>query len=125
MNTFIRAMAVLVATFSVGAAAEESKCQSSLSIKDAVVAMGEGVAAQPVFKGGGLVGYRLYNTRRSDQLTKQAINPGDMMTHVCGVAASDIHAKGGDICCNCDATRAFEVTFKVNGEERKIVIQRP
>lgn len=124
MNTTIRVWPIL-AMFAVGASAQEPGCQSTLSMADAIAAMGAGVAAQPVFKGGGLIGYRLYNTRRSDQLTRQAINSGDLMTHLCGVPASEIHKKGGSICCPRDASKGFEVTFRIADEERKIVIQRP
>jgi hypothetical protein len=126
MNTTIRWTMILVAMFGVGAAAHEpGACQSSLSIKDAVAAMGEGVAVQPVFARGGVKGWRLYNTRNSDQLTTQAINPGDLVTHVCGVPISEIDAKGGEICCNVDTTCEFELTFKFDDHERKVLIKRP
>ena len=124
MNTTIRSTVLLVAMFGVDASAQEANCQSTMSFTDAIAAMGAGVAAQPVFKGDGVIGFRLYNTHRSDQLTRQAIKSGNMMTHVCGVPASEIYVRGGSICCKSDASRGFEVTFQIAGETRKIVIRR-
>jgi hypothetical protein len=125
MNQTIRSMTVLALMFGVGASAQEPTCQSSLSIAEAVAAMGEGVVAQPVYAGSGLKGFRLYGTRNSSQLTSQAINPGDLMTHVCGISANEIHAKGGNICCNYDASREFVVSFRIADQERKVLIRRP
>jgi len=124
MNTLIRTMMVFVVTAGGIAAAQDSSCQTTLTVKEAMTAIGEGVAAQPVFAAGHVKGYRLYNTRYSGQLTSHGINSGDLMTHMCGVPANDIQSRGV-ICCSTDASKEFEVTFQIAGEFRKILIQRP
>jgi hypothetical protein len=123
MNIF-RALTILVMLAASACTHTPAACQSTLNIADLPAAMGEGVAAQPVYSGGGVKGWRIYNTRRSDQLTAQGITSGAMMTHVCGVPAGDIYAKGGSICCPVDTSREVEVTFQVNDQERKVMIKR-
>ena len=125
MNSTIRLTMVLIATFGVGASAvEPSGCQSSLSVGDVAAAMGAKVRAQPVFSDGGLKGWRIYETRASAQLTAQKIIEGSLMTHVCGIPAREIFAKGGDICCTVDASREIEVTFESSGHEGKLLVRR-
>jgi len=124
MNTTTRSL-MIFAMFAVGASAHEpNKCQTSLSIADVSTAMGAGVAVQPVFSNGGLKGWRIYNTGKSRQLTAQGINSGTLMTHVCGIPANEIFAKGGDACCEVDASREFEVTLLISDIETKILIKR-
>jgi hypothetical protein len=125
MNSSIRSMMVLMAMFAVGASAQERSCATSLSNADLVAAIGAGVAFQPVFAGGNVKGFRLYNLRHSAQLTAQGIDNGALMTHVCGVPASEIHARRGNACCSLDASRQFELTFQLADGERKLTIRRP
>jgi len=125
MNTTIRSMIVLMAMFGVGASAQEPSCVSTLSNADLVAAIGKGIAIQPVFARASVKGFRLYNIHHSAQLTAQGISTGSLMTHVCGVPANEIYAKGGNICCNVDASRQFEVTFQLADGERKLTIYRP
>jgi hypothetical protein len=68
-----------------------------------------------------LRGWRIYNTRSSDQLTTQGIDEGALMTHVCGVPAAEIFNKGGEVCCSVDTSREVEVTIKGG----KLLIKRP
>lgn len=125
MNTTSRSLIILTMFVAGASASEPHTCQSSLTIADVVAAMGKGVAAQPVFAGGSVKGWRLYNVNRSDQLVALGIQSGTMMTHACGIPASEITAKGGNICCNVDASREVEVTFKVADNENKVMIKRP
>lgn len=125
MNTTIRSAMLLVALFGVGASADEPRCVSGLSNADLVAAIGAGVAFQPVFAGGSVKGFRLYNIHHSAQLTAYGISTGALMTQVCGVPAREIFANGGNICCNVDASREFEATFQLADGERKFLIKRP
>jgi len=120
-----RSLIALVAMFAVGASAQEPSCASSLSIGDVIAAMGTDVLGQPVFADGGLRGWRIYKTSNSGQLTALGIGEGSLMTHVCGVPAREIFAKGGSICCHADTSREVEVTFRIAGQEGKISIRRP
>jgi hypothetical protein len=47
------------------------------------------------------------------------------LTQVCGVPVGEIHAKGGAICCSADASREFEVTFDIAGQQKRFMIRRP
>jgi len=126
MNTTRQSLMVLAAMVGMGAYAQEpSHCQSTLTFADLTDAMGAGVTIQPVFAGGVVKGFRLYGTRNSAQLTKAGVNPGALMTHVCGVPAGEIYANGGQICCNVDASREIEVIIKFPDLDWKVVIKRP
>ena len=116
---------MVLAMFAFGACAHDPQgCQTSLTSVDVTAAMGEGVAAQPVYAESSVKGWRIYNTHRSAQLTAQGIVSGTLMTHVCGIPVREISAKGGNICCKVDASREVEVTFQVADHERKIKIKR-
>jgi hypothetical protein len=125
MNTTIGTL-MFLALFATGASAQESSaCKSNLSMTDVAAAMGAGVTFQPVFAGAGIRGWRLYGTRNSAQLTRAGVNPGALMTHVCGVPADEIRARDHQICCNVDTTCEFEVTIKFPDLDWKVVIKRP
>ena len=124
MNTALRL--TMLATFAVGASAQDSaNCQYTLALKDIAPSAGPGVAIQPVFVRDGMKGWRLYGTEKSEQLRSQAIWSGSLITHICGVPASDIRRGAQDVCCSTDVSREFELTFEINGEVRKVVIKRP
>jgi len=108
-----------------GACAHKPPNCPNLNSRDVAPAMGAGVAIQPVFSASTVKAWRIYNVRNSEQLKAQGIGDGSTLTKVCGVPVSEIHAKGGDICCTTDASREFEVTFDVEGREKKFMIHRP
>ena len=123
MNTTIRSMMVL-AVSGIAACAHKPPSCPNLNSRDIAPAMGAGVAIQPVFAAGAVKGWRIYNLQNSAQLTAQGISEGSMVTEVCGVPVAQIHAKGGAICCSTDASREFEVTFHIAGEDKKLKIRR-
>jgi len=126
MKTTTRSLMILIATFTVGAPAlEPSGCLSSLTLADVAAAMGAKVRVQPVFSDGALKGWRVYETRNSSQLSAQEIIEGSLMTHVCGIPAREIFAKGGDVCCTVDASREVQVTFKFSEHEKQFTLRRP
>lgn len=100
------------------------KCPSTLAMKDVAGAMGSEVRIQPVFADGRLEGWRVFGISTSAQLVAKSIDPNAMLTHVCGVAAPEILAKDGDICCGGDASKQFEVTFKSADKQTKVLIKR-
>jgi len=116
---------MVLVLFGVGACAHKPPSCPNLNSRDVAPAMGAGVAIQPVFSAGTVKGWRIYNLRSSDQLRAQGIGEGSMLTQVCGVPVGDIHAKDGAICCSADASREFEVTFDIAGQEKKFMIRRP
>jgi hypothetical protein len=124
MNPASRTLMIVALLAAGGCAQKPEACMSSLNLADVVAAMGEGVAAQPVFAKGGVKGWRLYNTHLSKQLMAQGITPGALMTQVCGIPAREISAKGGGICCSAGASREVEVTINVADQERKVRINR-
>jgi hypothetical protein len=71
-----------------------------------------------------LKGWRIYNTDKSAQLTARGITSGTLMTQVCGIPANDIFAKGGNACCEVDASREVEVTLRISDNETKILVKR-
>ena len=125
MNTNIRCTMVLVAVFGMGACAHKPPSCTTLKIGEVAPAMGAGVALQPVFTGGSVLSWRVYNLRNSDQLRAQGIGEGSMLKKVCGVPVADVQATGAASCCGSDASREFEVTFEIAGQEKKVMIRRP
>jgi len=117
-------MTLLVAMLGLGACAHKLPSCPNLNSGDIAPALGAGVAMQPVFAASTVKGWRVYNLRNSDQLRAQGIGEGSMMTQVCGVPVAEIHAQGGAICCSTDVSREFEVTFHVDGQDRKLKIRR-
>src|SRR5262245_57915342 len=124
MNQIARTM--ILASFTVTALAQEpAACHSGFSVKDVIAAMAGDIRAQPVFGQKGLRGWRLYSTTTSEQLTSQGIANGALMTHICGIPASEISAnKDLDVCCAVDVSLQFEVKFQLDDQVRPVVIKR-
>src|SRR4051812_35707041 len=119
MNTHIRSTIVLVGMFGIGACAHQPPTSTKLNLNEVAPALGAGVAMQPVFEARTVKGWRIYNLRNSDQLKAQGIGEGTMMTQVCGVPVSEVQAQGAAMCCSADASREFEVTFDIAGQQKK------
>ena len=124
MNTNIRSAMVLVAMFGLGACAHKPPSCTTLHVNEVAPAMGAGVALQPVFTGGSVILWRVYNLRNSDQLRAQGIGEGSTLKQVCGVSVGEIQATGSATCCGADSSREFEVTFEIAGQEKKFMIHR-
>jgi hypothetical protein len=107
-----------------GAARRESGCKATLTMDEVSAAFGAKVGVQPVFSGGGLKGWRLYNVRESSQLLASGIREGEMMSAICGVPGREVFADEGNACCGVDVADEFEVTFQRAGKEMKVVVQR-
>jgi hypothetical protein len=129
MKTGLRAMMTLLlgtlwlAILSAGAAAPK-ECKSMLGIDDVATALGKDVRIQPVFSGGGLMGWRLYNVRASKQLSALGIPEGSLISGLCGVPAREVFANHGEACCPVDVSRQFEATIRVAGQNTKVFINR-
>jgi hypothetical protein len=100
-------------------------CRSYLVSTEAFSSLGTEIRPQPVFsRSGGIRGWRIWGIRSSRQLSAQGLREGTLLTHVCGVAANDIDVKGS-ICCDTDAAREYEVTFRLDDDsELKMLVTR-
>src|SRR5262245_18429059 len=122
MNTSLTIL--VLAAFASMAAADAGKCQSTLQMKEVAGMMGPDVRIEPVFSDGKLKAWRIYGTGTSKSLSDRAIESGAFMTHVCGMSASEILARDGEVCSSGDASKQFEVTFGVVGPPTKVLIRR-
>jgi hypothetical protein len=106
------------------AAHDNGDCVSSLAAKDLAPAIGSDIRIQPVYSPHGIQGWRIWGASSSAQLVALGIESGALLTHVCGVRASEIAAKNYQMCCGVDSSLEFEVIFRIGHEDRKVMIQR-
>jgi hypothetical protein len=130
MNAFTRS-SILLSLLSAAAVAQESPpppqehCPASVGITDIAAVLGTDLRIQPVFSPEGLKGWRIYRgAGKQDQMQVLGIPVGSLMTHICGFAARDVEASGGKVTCRSTAPCQYEVTFIVEGKERKVRIER-
>jgi hypothetical protein len=119
----MRTLTVLLLVLVHGASAQAAgECLSNVSIEHIGAAMGKDVRWQPVFAGGGLKAWRIYGVGKSRQLVTQGVTEGAQPTHICGVPAREIFRTSA--CCKVDASTTVEVTFRVKGAEKRVVLVR-
>ena len=125
MNKTFRSLMTLAMLATAAVSAQDAgKCQSNLHIRNVAAAMGPDVRIQPEFNDKGLSGWRVFGTKTSVQLSAQAIDPGSLMTHVCGMTASEIFLNEGTICCSGNAAKQFDVTFQIADQAKKVQIKQ-
>ena len=102
-------------------------CPASVGVRDIGAAIGDDFRIQPVFSPEGLKGWRMYRgAGQRDQMQALGIPVGSLMTHICGFAARDVEASGGKVACKIRTPCQYEVTFIVEGRERKaLIVRRP
>ncbi len=124
MNTLIRS-SILFALVSATASAQRSDaCEPNITLEQAIAAMGPDIRVQPVFSPEGLRGWRLYWSGARERLDSGGIKVGSLMTHVCGVVARDVQASGHSVNCGAIESCQIEVTFQIDGSERRVLLKR-
>jgi hypothetical protein len=80
---------------------------------------------QPVFRNGGIAGWRVYERGQQPVLPSLGLQSSDLITHVCGVPMSEIVEVSGDICCKTPVLSTVEISVERNGRSEKVVAQMP
>jgi hypothetical protein len=123
MKTLIHS-SILFAMLANASAQSPAACEPSVKFNQVIAAMGSDIRVQPVFSPEGLKGWRLYWGAAPERLATRGIKAGSLMTHICGFAARDVEASGQSANCGAIESCQIEVSFQVDGAERKVLLKR-
>jgi hypothetical protein len=80
---------------------------------------------QPVFRNGEIVGWRVYERGQQALLPSLGLISSDLITHVCGVAMSEILEVKGDICCIQPVKDTVELSVERANTVEKVLAPLP
>ena len=120
-----RSFLIVLVLFTSGAFARESNsCLTTMNMREVPRALGEGVMLQPVYGAKTFRGWRLWGIRKSPQLAAEGLPEGALVSQVCGIAADEIFAEDGHICCGTDAAAEFSLSFQLDDQVKTVLFRR-
>ena len=86
---------------------------------------GQKIRPQPVYSGGGLYGWRVYEEANSKVLPELGLRARDLVTHFCGVEVSSILDGNGENCCSIPPKDTVVLTIERDGQTVQIAVPMP
>jgi type II secretory pathway component PulC len=123
MKTALRVGYALLLALAIAAssiAAEHERCvQVPRERFDAFMSQ---LRPQPIFRDGQSVGFRIYEFRSQNRLPAIGLQPGDVLTHFCGLPVTEVFFgdKKGDLCCKGKVDTVVYVDIERNGQKMRV-----
>jgi hypothetical protein len=80
---------------------------------------------QPVFLGGGMRGWRVYEQQGRSVLPSRGLRQGDLVTHFCGATIEEIQSVSGSLCCDDAISDTVKLKLIRNGDATEVVAPIP
>jgi type II secretory pathway component PulC len=122
MKTALRASGALILALAVAASSTAAEHQRCVQVpRERFNTFMMQMRQQPVFRSGGIIGYRIYEFAGRNKLPALGLQQGDLITHFCGLPVAEVFmGDEGDLCCKGRVGETVYVDIERNGQKMRV-----